>query len=41
VRAHASGILARVSDGTMPCDGTWPAEKVRALQRWITEGMAP
>ncbi|HEX4225486.1 MAG TPA: CDGSH iron-sulfur domain-containing protein [Pseudonocardiaceae bacterium] len=40
VRAHASAILARVSDGTMPCDGAWPQEKVRALQRWITEGMA-
>ena len=39
VRAHASAILARVSDGTMPCDGVWPQEKVRALQRWITEGM--
>jgi hypothetical protein len=40
VCAHASAILTRVNDGTMPCDGKWPQEKVRALQRWITEGMS-
>jgi hypothetical protein len=40
VRTHANAILTRINDGTMPCDGAWPQEKVRALQRWITEGMA-
>ena len=40
VRTHANAILTRIDDGTMPCDGAWPQEKVRALRRWITEGMA-
>lgn len=38
VRTHADAILARVRNGTMPCDGAWPAEKVETLQRWITSG---
>src|SRR5205823_3193934 len=27
VQAHAAGILERLRNGTMPCDGAWPAEK--------------
>src|SRR6202023_938216 len=26
-QAHAAGILERLQNGTMPCDGGWPAEK--------------
>jgi hypothetical protein len=41
VRAHASAILERVTAGTMPCDGAWPAERVAAFRGWVDSGMAP
>ena len=34
VREHAAAILGRLRDGTMPCDGTWPAERVDVFERW-------
>jgi truncated hemoglobin YjbI len=39
VAANAEGILARLRDGSMPCDGAWPAEQVDAFARWIDTGM--
>jgi hypothetical protein len=41
VRAHAREILARLQDGSMPCDGAWPAEQVVVFQRWVDSGMQP
>ncbi|MBV8373583.1 MAG: hypothetical protein JOY69_10000 [Candidatus Eremiobacteraeota bacterium] len=38
VRAHADAILARLSDGTMPCDGAWPKERVDVFARWVSDG---
>jgi CDGSH-type Zn-finger protein len=38
VRTHADAILERVRNGTMPCDSSWPAERVDTFQRWITGG---
>jgi hypothetical protein len=38
VSAHASAIVGRLRDGTMPCDGAWPAEQVDLLQRWVDTG---
>jgi len=38
VSAHADAIGARLSDGTMPCDGAWPADRVDTFQRWIAGG---
>jgi CDGSH-type Zn-finger protein/truncated hemoglobin YjbI len=38
VRQHAEAILARLRDGTMPCDGTWPAERIEVFQRWLDAG---
>jgi hypothetical protein len=38
VQQHADEILMRVSNGSMPCDGAWPAEYVAAFERWITAG---
>jgi len=38
VRTRAADILARLRDGSMPCDGTWPAAKVEVFQRWIDTG---
>jgi hypothetical protein len=41
VRAHASDILEHVKNGSMPCDGAWPPERVQVFQRWVDSGMAP
>ncbi|MGR6918751.1 CDGSH iron-sulfur domain-containing protein [[Actinomadura] parvosata] len=41
VAKHADAILHRLRQGTMPCDGPWPAEHVDLFARWITEGAAP
>jgi hypothetical protein len=38
VRADAANILARVVDGTMPCDGAWPQDRIELLRSWIDEG---
>jgi CDGSH-type Zn-finger protein/truncated hemoglobin YjbI len=41
VQAHAAGILDRLRNGTMPCDGAWPAEKVEVFRRWTESGFQP
>ncbi|MBW8817873.1 MAG: CDGSH iron-sulfur domain-containing protein [Streptomyces sp.] len=38
VRAHAPAILERLRNGSMPCDGAWPAERIGLFARWIEEG---
>jgi CDGSH-type Zn-finger protein/truncated hemoglobin YjbI len=38
VVAQAGAILARLCDGTMPCDGAWPAERIAVFERWIATG---
>jgi hypothetical protein len=38
-KQHAAGILERLQDGSMPCDGAWPQEKIEAFQRWTETGM--
>ena len=34
VSRYADAILARLRDGSMPCDGAWPQEQVDLFQRW-------
>jgi hypothetical protein len=29
-----------VEDGSMPCDESWPKDRVALFKRWIDEGMA-
>ena len=41
VQAHQDAILERLRNGTMPCDGAWPPERVAVFQRWIAGGSAP
>ena len=41
VQAHQDAILERLRNGTMPCDGPWPPERVTIFQRWIASGSAP
>ena len=38
VRANAEKILARVSDGSMPCDGAWPEERIELFRGWVDGG---
>jgi hypothetical protein len=38
VSNNADNILDRIEDGSMPCDGEWPPEKIDLLRRWIDEG---
>ncbi len=41
VRKYATGILARLSAGTMPCDGAWPLEHVERFREWVQGGCQP
>jgi hypothetical protein len=38
VSEHADEILTRVQEGTMPCDGAWPEERVQTFERWVLAG---
>ena len=38
VGGHADAILARLEDGTMPCDGAWPTDQVEIFRRWVAQG---
>ena len=38
VSAHADAILDRLRNGTMPCDGAWPPERVDVFARWVDAG---
>ena len=41
VKANAEGIYERLADGSMPCDGVWPAEQVALFRRWMDAGLDP
>jgi hypothetical protein len=41
VSKHAAAILARLEQGTMPCDGAWPADQIDAFRRWTAAGTPP
>ena len=41
VRTNAEEIYARLTDGSMPCDGNWPAEDVARFRTWIDSGSPP
>lgn len=38
VSKHADAILSRLEDGSMPCDGEWPRERIDVFRRWVTSG---
>lgn len=38
VRKNSQLILERLVDGTMPCDGEWPSEKIALFRRWVQDG---
>jgi len=39
VRRHATDILERLTDGSMPCDGEWPEAQVALFRSWVEAGM--
>jgi hypothetical protein len=41
VRKDAEGIYDRLADGSMPCDGAWPAQDVERFRAWIDGGSKP
>jgi hypothetical protein len=38
VSDNAAAILARLEQGSMPCDGAWPADRVELFRSWLTQG---
>jgi hypothetical protein len=41
VEAKAQSIYATLLDGSMPCDGAWPSDRIGLFKKWMDEGMAP
>ena len=39
VADNAQAILKRLEDGSMPCDGAWPAERVDTFRSWVEARM--
>jgi hypothetical protein len=38
VSRNADAILERLAQGSMPCDGAWPEERVDVFRRWVDAG---
>jgi hypothetical protein len=38
VQAHAAAIAERLKNGSMPCDGAWPPERVELFEDWVGQG---
>lgn len=41
VRDRADDILAKLEDGSMPCDGRWSEEKIAIFRKWMEDGKLP
>ena len=41
VKSNAAAIYERLADGSMPCDGGWPAAQIGLFRRWMDEGCPP
>ena len=38
VQTNADAIAVRLKNGSMPCDGAWPPDRVALFERWVEEG---
>jgi hypothetical protein len=38
VSDHSAAILSRLEQGSMPCDGAWPGDRVELFRSWLTQG---
>ena len=41
VATHGTDIAERLEQGTMPCDGPWPADQVTRFRTWLDDGAQP
>jgi rubrerythrin len=41
IRDRADAILAVLVDGSMPCDGSWPPDRIAIFRKWIEDGKQP
>lgn len=41
VKTNAEAIFGRLSEGSMPCDGAWPAERIALFRQWMDDGYLP
>jgi hypothetical protein len=41
VATHGEAIAARLTNGSMPCDGPWPADRVATFTKWLSTGAKP
>jgi hypothetical protein len=41
VQQHATEILQRLRNGTMPCDEAWPQSRIEVFGRWPESGFQP
>src|SRR5262249_17054736 len=39
VKRPAAEIMRRLENGSMPCDGAWPRERIDTFRRWVESGM--
>ena len=38
VAGNSDAILERLRNGTMPCDGAWPDDRIATFQGWVDAG---
>jgi hypothetical protein len=38
VKENAEGILERLEEGDMPCDGAWPDGQIATFKAWMDGG---
>jgi hypothetical protein len=38
VKENAEAIYERLSGGSMPCDGAWPADRIKLFREWMDDG---
>jgi hypothetical protein len=41
VKQRAEAIYNQLSEGSMPCDAAWPADRVLLFRQWIDGGSEP
>jgi hypothetical protein len=41
VATHGDAIAALLRDGSMPCDGPWPPERLATFPSWLQDGAKP
>jgi hypothetical protein len=38
VQTNADAIGEHLKNGSMPCDGAWPPDRVELFERWVEQG---